>query len=232
MLLAACVCLPCLLGVAVLYRDPPGAAAPPRMRFAPTLSTREWVLVSVAGLAWATYNVGYILLVSFLPGHLAGHGYDLIEANALVSWLGWALIIFVPAGGYLADRLGRPGLIMAAGFIGTGIASIFLAGSTWPVIPIFVVVAIAVGFPAGPIMTLPAAAVRPQNRATGMCIYFTWYYALMASFPALAGLARDMTNDSGMPVYFAAAMMAAALAAVAVFRLVTRSWAAPAATVG
>ena len=232
MLLAACVCLPCLLGVAVLYRDPLGAAAPPRMRFAPTLSTREWVLVSVAGLAWATYNVGYILLVSFLPGHLAGHGYDLIEANALVSWLGWALIIFVPAGGYLADRLGRPGLIMAAGFIGTGIASIFLAGSTWPVIPIFVVVAIAVGFPAGPIMTLPAAAVRPQNRATGMGIYFTWYYALMASFPALAGLARDMTNDSGMPVYFAAAMMAAALAAVAVFRLVTRSWAAPAATVG
>jgi predicted MFS family arabinose efflux permease len=232
MYLATCVALPCLLAVAVLYRDPPGAAVTPQATFELKLSAREWALVSAAGFVWATYNVGYILLISFLPGHLTGHGYDLIEANALVSWLGWALIVFVPAGGYLADRFGRPGLVMAVGFIGTGIASIFLAGSAWPVIPIFVVVAIAVGFPAGPIMTLPAAAVRPQNRATGMGIYFTWYYALMASFPALAGLARDMTSDSGTPVYIAAAMMAAALAAVAVFRLVARSWTAPAVIVG
>jgi MFS family permease len=219
--LAAFVCLPCLVAIMAFYRDPPGIATA-QTRFELKLSAREWALISAAGLVWATYNVGYILLVSFLPGHLANHGYGLTQANAMVSWLGWGLIVFVPVGGYLADRLGRPDLVMACGFIVAGAAALFVAGAT-PMLTAFAVVAIAIGLPAGPIMTLPAAAVRPQNRATGMGIYFTWYYALMAGFPALAGLARDFTQNSGMPVYFAAAMMAVALASLAAFRLIARS---------
>jgi predicted MFS family arabinose efflux permease len=221
--LSALASLPCLLAVAVFYRDPPNAGAVPQAKLELKLSAREWALVSAAGLVWATYNVGYILLISFLPGHLARHGYGLTEANALVSWLGWCLIVFVPVGGHLADRLGRPNLVMAAGFVVAGFGAAILASNAFAVIPTFAVVAIAIGLPAGPIMTLPAMAVALQHRATGMGIYFTWYYALMASFPALAGLARDMTHESGTPVYFAAAMMAAALAGIAAFRLIARS---------
>ena len=223
--LAAFVCLPCLIAIMALYREPPGVAAA-QTRFELKLSAREWALISAAGLIWATYNVGYILLVSFLPGHLANHGYGLTQANALVSWLGWGLIVFVPVGGYLADRLGRPNMVMASGFIVAGAAAIFVAGEA-PILAAFAVVAIAVGLPAGPIMTLPAAAVRPQNRATGMGIYFTWYYALMAGFPALAGLARDVTNNSGTPIVFAAAMLAVALAGLFAFRMAARKCAAP-----
>jgi hypothetical protein len=72
-------------------------------------------------------------------------------------------------------------------------------------------------------MTLPAAAVPPQKRATGMGIYFTWYYALMAVFPAAAGWSRDITHNSGMPVYIGATMMAAATAALFAFRLLARA---------
>ncbi|HYC16410.1 MAG TPA: MFS transporter [Pseudolabrys sp.] len=226
MVLAALVSLACLLAIVGLYRDPPDIAVPARPRFEIKLSSREWFLVSVAGLVWATYNVGYILLVSFLPGHLVKYGFDLSGANALVSWLGWSLIALVPVGGFLADRLGRPDLIMASGFVIAGLAAVVLASGASPAISIFVIVALTVGLPAGPIMTLPAAATGQQNRATGMGIYFTWYYALMAGFPALAGFARDVTSNSGTPILFAGMMMTAALVGLAAFRLLTHSWAA------
>jgi MFS family permease len=216
--LAALIALPCLVGIAALYREPPGAAHAPRGTFALKLSAREWTLVSFAGFVWATYNVGYILLISFLPVHLAGRGYSLTEANALVSWLGWCLIVFVPVGGYLADRLGRPGLVMGTGFVVAGLGCLALVSDAWPTIPAFAVVAIAIGLPAGPIMTLPAAAVAPQNRATGMGVYFTWYYVLMAAFPAVAGFARDMTHDSATPILIAAVMMVSALAGLAAYQ--------------
>ena len=108
MVLAALVCAPCLLGIAAFYRAAPGSGKPARARLELNLTAREWLLVSLAGFVWATYNVGYIVLVSFLPGYFTGHGYGLAQANAVVSWLGWALMFFVPVGGYLADRLGRP----------------------------------------------------------------------------------------------------------------------------
>jgi MFS family permease len=216
--LAAFVSLPCLLAVATLYGDPPGAVDTAPGKLVLKLSAREWTLVSFAGFVWATYNVGYILLISFLPAHLAGRGYSLSEANAVVSWLGWCLVVFVPIGGYLADHLGRPNFVMAVGFVVSGLACLALANDAWPMVPAFAVLAIAIGLPAGPIMTLPSAAVAPQNRATGMGVYFTWYYALMAAFPALAGFARDMTNNSASPILIAAVMMAAALAGLAAFQ--------------
>lgn len=228
MIAAALVCVPLLLAIAFLYREPPGAPVKPRAAFALTLSAREWTLVSIAGVVWGTYNVGYILLVSFLPGHLAGGGYSLGGANALVSWLGWSLIVFIPVGGFLADRFARPNGVMAAGFILSGLAAAALASGASPIIPAFVVIAMTIGVPAGPIMTLPATALAPQNRATGMGIYFTWYYALMATIPALAGLARDLTANSATPVLSAAVMMVLALAGITAFRLVARAWPASA----
>ena len=72
-------------------------------------------------------------------------------------------------------------------------------------------------------MALPAEALRPQNRASGMGIYFTFYYAGMACLPGLAGMARDLTTSPAAPALFAAGMMALALAGLMGFRLATRS---------
>lgn len=49
----------------------------------------------------------------------------------------------------------------------------------------FSILAAVVGAPAGLIMALLAQALRPQNRAGGMGIYFTWYYAGMVFCRAL-----------------------------------------------
>ena len=79
-----------------------------------------------------------------------------------------------------------------------------------------------VGMPAGVIMPLPAQALRPQNRAGGMGVHFTWYYGGMALLPGLAGMARDLTASAAAPALFAAGMMALALAGLGGFRLATR----------
>ena len=222
MTVAALVCVPCLLGVAAFYRTAPGTNEAAPARFELNLTGREWLLVSFAGFVWATYNVGYIVPVSFLPGYFTSQGYALTQASAVVSWLGWALMVFVPVGGYIADRLGRPDAVMLGGFVLTGIATACLATGALPMMLAFGVIAFAVGQPAGPIMALPASALRLHNRATGMGIYFTWYYAIMAVFPALAGLARDITQNSATPLLFAAVMMAFAVAGLVGFRLAVR----------
>lgn len=222
MILSVVVCAMSLAAVAVFYREPATHAKAANAGLALRLSKREWLTVSIAGLVWATYNVGYILLVSFLPGHLADDGFSLAQANALVSWLGWALVVFVPVGGVLADRLGRPDAVMAVGFAVAGLAAVALAGEWVQLMPAFAVIALAIGLPAGPIMTLLAGATSAQSRATGMGVYFTWYYALMAVMPPLAGFARDLTQTGAVPVVFAAAMLALALAGLALFRLMSR----------
>jgi predicted MFS family arabinose efflux permease len=218
----AFACVICLVGVVVAYRDPPAAATAAGDTLTLSLNAREWLLVSLAGAVWATYNVGYIVLVSFLPALFADRGYSLIEATALASWLGWALMAFVPAGGYLADKLGWPFGLMTGAFIVVAAAGVLLVQAPAAMLAAFAVVALTIGLPAGPIMALPAVALRPHNRAAGMGIYFTWYYVLMAALPALAGLARDLTQDAGAPVLFAAAMMLVAAAATAGFHVVAR----------
>ena len=56
-------------------------------------------------------------------------------------------------------------------------------------------------------MVLPAQALRPETRAGGMGVFYTWYYAAMAVLPGLAGMARDLAGSPAAPVLFSAAMM-------------------------
>ncbi len=71
-------------------------------------------------------------------------------------------------------------------------------------------------------MALPGSALQPQNRAAGMGVYFTCYYAAMAGLVAVAGWVRDATQSAAAPLYFAGAMMIAATASLVLFRLLHR----------
>src|SRR4051812_1971929 len=72
-------------------------------------------------------------------------------------------------------------------------------------------------------MALPGAALRPQNRAAGMGIYYACYYGAMAGLVPVAGALRDATQSPSAPLYFAAAMMLGAGACLAAFRFIQRS---------
>jgi hypothetical protein len=43
-------------------------------------------------------------------------------------------------------------------------------------------------------MVLPGEVLRPRNRATGMGVFYTWYYAGMALLTPAAGVLRDASG--------------------------------------
>jgi predicted MFS family arabinose efflux permease len=218
---AASMALASFLLVALLYRNPPETPMASTSGLNLTLTRREWLGISLAGCIWMTYNVGLIVLISFLPALFATRGYSLSEAAWVVSLLGWILIPSVPLTGTLAERLHRPNLFLIGGLMIAGLAAVALPFANEPIIA-FGVLAAVVGAPAGLIMALPAQALRPENRAGGMGVYFTWYYAGMAALPGLAGMARDITASPAAPAFFASGMMALAIVGLAGFRLANR----------
>jgi cyanate permease len=221
MYVAASVALLCLILVALIYRDPPNSQAGASSTFRIAMTEREWLLISLAGLIWTAYNVGLIVLISFLPELFTVRGYSLADASRIVSLLGWVQIPSVPLSGYVAERLNRPNLLMVAGFCTVAIAAAVLPFSSAP-IAVYTLVVLGIGLPAGLIMALPAQSLQAENRSVGMGIYFTFYYAGMALLPALAGLARDLADSPAATALFASTMMGVALIGLFGFRAAQR----------
>jgi hypothetical protein len=74
--------------------------------------------------------------------------------------------------------------------------------------------------PPGPIiMSLPARALSPETRAIGMGLYYTVFYAGMAAFPPLAGLARDVAGFVPAPLVVAALFHGVAIAGIAAYAM-------------
>ena len=78
------------------------------------------------------------------------------------------------------------------------------------------------GLPCGAMMVLPGEVLRPQNRAAGMGVFYTWYYAGMALLTPAAVILRDASGAPGAPLLLAGALELAALAVLVVFRLCQR----------
>jgi predicted MFS family arabinose efflux permease len=216
------IALASLMLLWAVYRDPPDAPAAKSDATRARLSGAELRISIVAGAIWAAYNVGFIVLVSFAPEFFVARGYTPAQGSWIVSLMGWILIPMIVLGGYLTGRVGRPDLFTVVGLVGAalGAAALPIAGA--PVV-LFVVIALAAGLPAGPIMALPVQALRPESRAAGIGVYFTCYYAGMAVLPALAGKMRDKIGSVTTSVLFAAAMMVCALALLGAFRAMQRA---------
>jgi MFS family permease len=217
MYVAVASALICLVLVALIYRDAPSMKVGTSPTFHISMTVCEWLLISLAGLVWSTYNVGCIVLISFLPELFTARGYSLVEAGRLVSLLGWVLIPSVPLAGYAAERLDRPNLLMIGGFCIVALAAAVLPFTTAPA-AVFGLVVVGIGLPAGLIMALPAQALRQENRSIGMGVFYMFYYVGMALLPALAGLTRDLTGNPAVTALFATAMMTIALLALVGFR--------------
>ncbi|MGA2124843.1 MAG: MFS transporter [Xanthobacteraceae bacterium] len=207
---------------AFLYRDPPGLAPTGVRTLAIRLTGGEWLLVSTAGLIWGTYNAAYIAFVSFAPEYLATLGFSLAEASSLTSLISWSLLASIPISGIVAARLNMPNLFMIGGFL-VGAAAIAAFASTRATVPAFVCLVLVVGLPGALILALPAEALRPEARASGMGIFYTVFYVWMAILPGFAGGARDITRNSAAPLLFAAAMLLVALGGLLTFRAVQRA---------
>jgi predicted MFS family arabinose efflux permease len=214
--------------IAAGYRPPPDLVSPgPRTGRRFGLGAAEFAGVTLAATAWTLFNVGLILVVSFGPTFLTARGLALEEAAWMVSLGTWLGIATIPLGGYLAQRWGRPNLVMAVSLSAAVAICAALPWAESPLLP-FVAFGVFAWAPAGPIMALVSETLSADNRAQGMGLFYTWYYAGMGALPPLAGLARDLSGSPDAPVYFAGAMMLCALACVGLFRLKQRAVAPPA----
>jgi len=212
----------CLALIAISYHDPERSADSDTATFRWELSRHEWKLITLAGTMWTTYNVAYIVLISFLPDIFMKQGYSLAEANRLVSWLGWILIPSVPLCGLLAGWLKKADLIMTIGFVVTSLAACGLAFSDRPQ-TFFWLLAFGSGLPAGLIMALTAQALNRENRSIGMGVFYSYYYLGMAALPPVAGWIRDASGSEAAIPLFASFMIFVALLGLAGFRYVQLS---------
>jgi cyanate permease len=219
--LGALACLVSFALVLLLYRDPPDMPAEPVARFSLDLTRREWLTVSAAGLVWGFLNSSYIVLVSFAPDVFTQRGFSIADASLITSLLGWSFIPAIPLWSIVAERLKRPNLMMHAAFVVSALALATLPFAAAPLVPLGVLLVVPGAVP-GLIMALPAQTLRAKGRASGMGVYYTVYYALMALVPAGAGLARDVSGSFAAPTLFAAGVMLLCVIALMLFHAAKR----------
>ena len=213
----------CAIGAAavlLLYRTPEPAASAGGVS-GWRLSGRELILTLSASLVWALFNAGYIVYLSFSPKVLTAMGIPSLDAAAIISLASWIMMVSGAVAGQVADRTGRPDAVLYV-CTGVAIAALFLLA-----IPGFSLISsLAFGLigmaPAGIIMALTGAAMRPENRAFGMGIFFSGYFLITAPAPVIAGWLFDRSGDAFEAVVFSAALFGAVAASNLVFRVLHR----------
>jgi predicted MFS family arabinose efflux permease len=207
--------------MAIFYHPAPEAtqiAARPKPKV--QLSGKEIYLVTLAAIIWAFYNGAYIIVPTFGPPLLSSKGMIFAEAAVLASLNNWLIIGSVPLGGWMAQTFRRPNTFMVLGFILFGSAMLLLPfGSAMPLI---ISMGIIGGIPAGSIMAMPAAVLRPESRAVGMGVFYTVYYGVYALMPALAGLALDYTKSTASPLFFGAGLLFVSIIILVWFRSIQK----------
>jgi MFS family permease len=189
-----------------LYRPPANSVAAGTA--AARLDRNAVIALIAAALIWALYNIGFATIFSFGPSMLVEHGWSITAAGSTISIVLWLTVISVASGGFLADRIGRPGLIIVAGCVVFAMLMILLPRSN-AVVAVTIALGVVCGLPAGSIMSLPARVLQPATRAVGMGLFFTVYYAGMMLGPAIAGACAKWAGSAGAALDFGAAMILA-----------------------
>ena len=113
--LVATVLIGVAIALAATYRPPGKDTTAVTSASATRLDVRAVLAVSIAGVMWGLFNVGFAMIFSFGPAMLTEHGWSIAAAGSAISIVLWVSIPFVPLAGYLADRLRRPEAIFIAG---------------------------------------------------------------------------------------------------------------------
>lgn len=188
--------------------------AHPKTTASTRLSRRVAGLVTLAAVPWMLYNVGYAVMLGFVPDALVRGGLSVEGAGA---WLGLAMILFVgsvQAGGAAARWLTHPDRLVTLGLLPYALALGLLPYV--PPGPPLTVIGILAGLPAAVLIAAPAAVLTSGNRGRGMGLFYTWYYAGMTLLPGVAGWLQDVVGRAAA-IEFAAACILMTLVSSRVF---------------
>jgi MFS family permease len=212
-LLAAGLVAAAALLLAVAYKERPLERAPQK---APRLERPTILLVAVAGLIWGLFNTAIAMLFSFGINVLVDEGWTMTASGSVVSLVLWLTIFTVPLGGLTADRVKSKGwLIAVSTFVSA--ALMFAIARTANPLPILVLFGLVCGFPAGAMMALPTSVLKPQHRAGGMAVFYTFFYLAMSVGPVVAGKLAGYTGRAATALDFGAGLLAACPMLVGIF---------------
>ena len=188
--------------------------SPPKTTTAAAAAESSWpgrdalIALIAAGLIWGLFNIGFAMIFSFGPAMLDERGWSISAAGSVISIVLWLAVISVPLGGVLADRTGRPDLVLAGGCIVFAGLMIVLPRSD-SVISTVTAIGLLSGLPVGPMMSLPTRVLKPETRAIGMGIFYTLYYATMMLGPVVAGALAKSTGHAASAFDFGTAALLA-----------------------
>jgi predicted MFS family arabinose efflux permease len=185
------------------------------------MSPRVIAAVIMAGLVWMLANAGYIILLGFAPSYYVEHGMSLATAGWVLSLASFATIPVSPLGGWLGHRIGHPMLLTAACYIIVAPLFLLVPDSTHPAL-LMVILGTVFALPCGLIVALPALVLRPDQRAVGMGLFYSVFYAGLGIFSPFAGWVRDLTAIDTAPFIVAAILTALTAAALWAFILLAR----------
>jgi MFS family permease len=204
-----------IMALVAWYRSPAASSAVTPASIA--LDRHTVLAVIAAGIIWSLYNVGVAMIFSFGPSMLVERGWSIIHAGSTTSIVLWLVALSVPLGGFLADRTGRPELVLVASCVVFALMMLITPRSD-AVVSAMIVLGLVCGLAAGPILSLPARVLDPGTRAIGMGIFYSVYYLGMMLGPTLGGLYAKWTGTAGAAFDFGAAVVLACPVLLWVYR--------------
>jgi MFS family permease len=178
--------------------------------------------VLCAGLIWGLYNAALGMIFGFAPAMLAGQGWTATAASSVTSIVLWLVAISVPLGGIIADRIERVDTVLMTG-LGLFAVMLVISPRTDAVLTSFVILGLVAGLSAGPIMSLPSRVLAPENRAVGMGVFYTIYYAVVVVGPLVAGSLADLFGRISIAFDLGAGMLVGCAALLLLFRRFNKS---------
>jgi predicted MFS family arabinose efflux permease len=207
--------------VALVYRAPESAVHAPPAPTSALLGRDDFVLMSLAGIGLAIYNGSFLVYVSYAPMLLTAKGLGVALAGAILAAASAVSTLFVPLGGHVADRSGRPMAVLLWTTLAFSVCVAFLPWAAGAGAAAVTVVALLVSMlgalPVSPMVALPAAALRPARRAIGLGFFYTWFYLGAALCPALGGWLYDLAGNPVAPIYLIVALGLATIVLYALF---------------
>lgn len=203
------------LAFGLLYRSPP--ELPPVSARINWGTRRDRAVAVYAGGVWGLFNAGVIVVVGLGPAYLIGEGLTPAAAGRLTSLIMVGTACCGPVGGILADRFGHRDVLITGGLLISGALMLSIMVLP-PSAVIFAAVGMFGGLSAGPIMSLPAAALPVAARTTGMGLFFTLYYFSIVSAPPIGGLMSEVLGTAKAALFFGAALQVLALLSLFAFR--------------